>query len=82
VPGDSGVVRAHGPTYGASERFAVSPGHEREGIFHMPGSQSAHPWSPYYLAGHDAWLHGRAAPFLPGPTRWTLELRPAPRNRP
>lgn len=79
VPGDSGVVRAHGPGFGASERFAVSPGHERDGIFHMPGSQSAHPWSPYYLTGHDAWLHGRPAPFLPGPPRWRLELRPSTR---
>lgn len=77
VAGDSGVVRAQAPGFGASERFAVSPGHEAHGIFHMPGSQSSNPLSPYYLRGHEDWLHGRAAPFLPGPARWTLRFSPA-----
>ncbi|GAA3702500.1 penicillin acylase family protein [Sphingomonas cynarae] len=76
VPGDAGTVRAQRPGFGASERFAVSPGHEAEGLFHMPGGQSGNPVSPYYLAGHDDWLAGRPRPFLPGPTRWTLRLVP------
>lgn len=77
VPGDRSTVRAQAPGFGASERFAVSPGHEAEGIFHMPGSQAGNPLAPYYLAGHQDWVTGRATPFLPGPARWTLRLVPA-----
>lgn len=74
LPGDAGTVRAQRPGFGASERFAVSPGHEDEGLLHMPSGQSGNPVSPYYLAGHDDWLAGRPRPFLPGPTKWTLRL--------
>jgi penicillin amidase len=76
VPGDNGVVRAQGRGQGASERLVVSPGHEAQGLFHMPGGQSGAPLAPYYLAGHKDWVEGRAAPLLPGATRWTLTLRP------
>ena len=24
----------------------------------MPGGQSGHPWSPFYRAGHEAWVRG------------------------
>ncbi len=78
VPGDSGTVRAAAPGFGASERFVVSPGHEQSALFHMPGGQAGNPWSPYYLAGHEDWVKGRPAPFLPGKTKWTMVLRPAP----
>ena len=73
---DSGVVRAQAPGFGASERFAVSPGHEAEGLFHMPSGQSGNPVSPYYLAGHRDWEDGRATPFLPGPAKWRMRLVP------
>ncbi|GGB19059.1 penicillin acylase [Sphingomonas metalli] len=76
LPGDSGVVRAQAPGFGASERFAVSPGHEGEGLFHMPSGQSGNPVSPYYLAGHRDWEDGRATPFLPGPAKWRMRLVP------
>ena len=76
LPGDSYTPRAQGPGFGASERMAVSPGREQEGYFHMPGGQSGHPLSPYYRAGHDAWVKGEPTPFLPGPTTHTLALRP------
>ncbi|WP_404712769.1 penicillin acylase family protein [Sphingomonas sp. MMS24-J13] len=76
VPGDNGVVRAQARGAGASERLAVSPGHEAQGLFQMPGGQSGAPLAPYYLAGHRDWVEGRAAPLLPGATRWTLTLRP------
>jgi penicillin amidase len=76
VPGDNGVVRAQKRGGGASERLVVSPGHEEQGLFHMPGGQSGAPLAPYYLAGHEDWVEGRAAPLLPGATRWTLTLRP------
>lgn len=77
VPGDRTTVRAQAPGFGASERFTVSPGREAEGLFHMPGGQASNPRAPYYLAGHADWVEGRATPFLPGPARWTLDLKPA-----
>jgi len=78
LPGDGFTPRAQGPGFGASERMAVSPGREQDGFFHMPGGQSGHPLSPYYRAGHDAWVKGEPTPFLPGPTVHTLTLEPAP----
>jgi penicillin amidase len=76
LPGDSRMPRVQSPQHGASERLAVSPGHEDQAIFHMPGGQSGHFLSPYYQAGHRAWAEGKAAPFLPGPARHTLTLVP------
>ncbi len=77
LPGDSHMPRVQSATFGASERFAVSPGRESDGYFHMPGGQSGHPLSPHYRAGHDDWAEGRATPFLPGATATTLTLVPA-----
>ena len=76
LPGDKDVPRVQTPNHGASERFIVSPGHEAEGIFHMPGGQSGHPLSPHYRAGHEAWVKGEPTPFLPGTTIHTLTLTP------
>ncbi len=76
LPGDNDMPRIQGPTFGASERFAVSPGREAEGIFEMPGGQSGHPLSPFYRAGHEAWVRGEPTPFLPGPAVHTLVLQP------
>lgn len=76
LPGDSLAPRVQSPSFGASERFVVSPGREAEGIFEMPGGESGHPLSPYYRAGHEDWVHGRPTPFLPGPTQHTLTLAP------
>ncbi|MBL9203327.1 MAG: penicillin acylase family protein [Opitutaceae bacterium] len=76
LPGDADMPRAQVPGHGPSERFVVSPGREEEGIFHMPGGQSAHPLSPFFRAGHEAWVRGEPTPFLPGKTRHTLTLKP------
>jgi penicillin amidase len=76
LPGDSHMPRVQAPSSGASERFVVSPGREAEGIFHMPGGESANPLSPYFRAGHEAWVRGDPTPFLPGPAQHTLELLP------
>jgi penicillin amidase len=76
LPGDEDMPRVQTFQYGASERFVVSPGHEDEGIFEMPGGQSGHPLSPFYRAGHEAWVHGDPTPFLPGKTEHTLTLNP------
>ena len=71
------LPRIQGNTFGASERFSVSPGREQEGLFHMPGGQSGHFLSPFYRAGHEDWAQGRPTPFLPRATRHRLTLTPA-----
>jgi penicillin amidase len=78
LPGDSNMPRVHSPRAGASQRLAVSPGHEEEGYFHMPCGQSGHFLSPFYRAGHQAWVLGKPLPFLPGPARYRLTLNPEP----
>ncbi|MGF9762427.1 penicillin acylase family protein [Microvirga sp. 0TCS3.31] len=75
-PGDLYQPRVSGPGTGASERFVVAPGHEETGVFHMPTSQTGHPLSPYYMAGHEAWARGQAAPFLPGEPKWRMVFQP------
>ena len=77
LPGDGAMPRVQGPGFGASERMVVSPGHEADGILHMPGGQSGHPLSPFWGAGHAAWVRGDASPFLPGSMQHTLRLQPA-----
>ena len=77
LPGDGTTPRAQSPSMGASERMVVAPGHEADGILHMPGGQSGHPLSPFWGAGHADWVQGRATPFLPGATQYTLKLQPA-----
>jgi penicillin G amidase len=76
LPGDHDMPRVQEGDFGASERFAVSPGHEDQGYFHMPGGQSGHPLSPYYRAGFLEWAHGQPLPFLPGKAEHTLTLQP------
>jgi penicillin amidase len=76
LPGDADMPRFQSPSSGASQRMAVSPGREELGCFHMPGGQSGHPLSPFYRAGHAAWVRGEPAPFLPGPPAHTLRLVP------
>jgi penicillin amidase len=72
LPGDSHMPRVSGIKFGQSERMTVSPGREEQGIFNMPGGQSGHPLSPFFLRGHDDWVAGRPTPLLPGPARHTL----------
>jgi penicillin amidase len=76
LPGDTNVPRVQSPSYGASMRLVVSPGHEDEGLFEMPGGQSGHPLSPYYRAGHESWVRGEPTPLLPGKPEHTLTLSP------
>lgn len=76
LAGDANMPRVVAPDFGASERMVVSPGHEEDGIIHMPGGQSGNPLSPFWGAGHEAWVHGEATPFLPGKATHTLSLKP------
>lgn len=77
LPGDTHMPRVQGPAMGASQRFAVAPGRESSGYFHMPGGQSGHPMSPFYDAGHRDWVEGEPTPFLPGADKHRLTLKPA-----
>lgn len=72
LPGDANMPRVAGPRFGQSERLTVSPGREEEGLFDMPGGQSGHPLSPFFLKGHADWVQGRAKPLLPGTAVYTL----------
>jgi penicillin amidase len=72
LPGDSNMPRVAGRNFGQSERMTLSPGREEEGVFNMPGGQSGHPLSPFFLAGHEDWVAGRPTPLLPGPPVHTL----------
>jgi len=74
LDGDMNVPHVTGPSFGASERFAVSPGRESEGYLQIPGGQSGHPLSRFYQAGFDDWVSGRPRPLLPGPTVHSLTL--------
>jgi penicillin amidase len=76
LPGDIYTPRAHSPRAGPSERMAVSPGREDEGILHMPTGQSGHPLSPHYGDQHRAWVEGTPLPLMPGPPVATLTLTP------
>jgi penicillin amidase len=76
LPGDHDMPRVQDGAFGASERFAVSPGHEAQGYLHIPGGQSGHPLSPYYRAGFAAWAEGKPLPFLPGSVQHRLTLQP------
>jgi penicillin amidase len=76
LPGDLYTPRVHWGNIAASERMIVSPGHESEGIMHMPTGQSGHPLSPFYANSHAAWVAGEPTPFLPGPTAHTLDFAP------
>ncbi len=76
LAGDANMPRIQSPSFGASMRLVVSPGRENEGLFEMPGGQSGHPLSPFYRAGHEAWVKGEPTPLLPGETEYTLTLMP------
>jgi penicillin amidase len=76
LPGDSNMPRVASPSFGQSERMTVAPGHEEQGVFDMPGGQSGHPLSPFFLAGHEEWVHGKPLPLLPGAAKYTLTLVP------
>lgn len=51
---------------GASERLVVAPGHDEDGILHMPAGQSGHPLSPHYRDQHPPWARGLALPLWSG----------------
>lgn len=74
--GDHHMPRVQNGSFGASERFAVSPGRERDGYLQLPGGPSGNPLSPFYRSGFDDWATGKPTPFLPGSVAHKLVLRP------
>lgn len=76
LPGDHHMPRVQAAEFGASERFAVSPGRESEGYLQLPGGPSGHPLSPFYRSGFDDWAEGKPTPFLPGAAQHELVLKP------
>ena len=81
LAGDSNMPRVAGPKFGQSERLTVSPGREEEGLYNMPGGQSGHPLSPFFLAGHEEWVQAKPVPLLPGPAKHTLRFVPYMNDR-
>ena len=76
IPGDHDMPRVQDGAFGASERFAVSPGSETSGYLQIAGGQSGHPLSPYYRTGFREWAEGKPLPFLPGRAEHVLTLEP------
>lgn len=76
LPGDDDMPRVQRPAFGASQRMAVSPGYEKDGFIHQPAGQSGHFLSPFWRAGHDAWVKGSPTPFLPGKAEHVLTIAP------
>jgi penicillin amidase len=77
LPGDAHMPLAQTHAYGVSQRMIVSPGREEQGVFHMPTGPSAHPLSPFFGRGHEAWVNGEPTAFLPGPPQHVLYFEPA-----
>lgn len=73
----SDMPKIQGADFGPSQRMVVSPGNEELGLCNQPAGQSGHFLSPFYRAGHEAWVKVEPLPFLPGETRHRLELQPA-----
>jgi penicillin amidase len=76
APADMPLIQA--PDFGCSQRMVVSPGHEDRALCNQPAGQSGHFLSPFYRAGHEAWVRVEPLPFLPGETKHRLELHPKP----
>ncbi|HUO82637.1 MAG TPA: penicillin acylase family protein [Gammaproteobacteria bacterium] len=76
LPGDDDMPRVQRLSFGAAQRFAVSPGREKDGYLHLPAGQSGHPLSPWYRAGHVSWVNGEPVPFLPGDVAHRARLEP------
>lgn len=78
LPGCFQCVRLALNNVGASARMVMAPGHEADGILHMPGGESGQPGSVHYADQEAAWVAGEASPFLAGKGRGRLILRPPP----
>ena len=74
LAGDNHMPRVQSPSGGASERLVVTPGQEEFGIYHQPGGQCGHPFSPFFSKGYEDWVFGAPSPLLPGKMQHQLVL--------
>ncbi|KHT44130.1 hydrolase [Alteromonas marina] len=63
--GDTYMPAVQAPSFGASERFFVSPGHLEDAILTLPGGQSGHPLSEFFTAGFNDYATHAPTPLLP-----------------
>ena len=82
LPGDKHMPRVQAPAFGASMRMVVTPDPAADGLFELPGGESAHPLSPWYSDEFADWAHGRPAPLAPGKPVATMHFTPWPSAAP
>jgi len=70
------MPRVQDGAFGASERFAVSPGHEQDGYLHLPGGRAGIRCRRITAPGSGSGRLVRRCRFLPGPAEHTLTLTP------
>ena len=76
LPGDNNMPRVQSPSFGASQRMVVAPGHEQDGIIQSPAGQSGIRSSPFWRSGRSQWSNGETRHLFPGPAAHRLELLP------
>lgn len=69
-------VKVMDAAHGASERMVLSPLHPEDAIFHMPGGQSGHPFSPHYRDQQTYWQAGVASPMRTNTVAHSLSFLP------
>ncbi len=79
LPGHISAVRVQSPSFGASQRLVVAPGHEHHGILQVPCGQSGHFLSPHYRDAQDEWSEGRPAALRAGSAQSVVRLSPRTR---
>ncbi|WP_198017231.1 penicillin acylase family protein [Methylocapsa acidiphila] len=78
LAGCGNCVRLANGKFGASERLVVAPGHEADGILHIPGGQSGQFGSRHYSDQQKSWLEGLPTEFSNGEISHRLTLEPRP----
>ncbi len=56
-------IRASAPGYGVTIRLVISPSHEQDGLYNIPGGQSGRVFSRHYRDQYSNWLKGQGTPF-------------------
>lgn len=74
--GDSFMPAVQKNGFGASQRFFVQPGLEKNAILTVPGGQSGHPLSPFYRSGFDDYAKQKNTPLLPTEAIHRIEINP------
>jgi penicillin amidase len=76
IAGHPRAVRVMGPTFGASQRMAISPGREDAALVELPCGPSGHPMSRWYRSTHQGWVMGDPIPAgvggVPGTAGFTV----------